>query len=157
LAAPASSAAPSEMLTLPAPAAPAAASSAGAAAPRATTPAALLVAANLARRQGRTGEARELYRVIVERHPAAREAPVARLALAKLLAPATPAAALAEFEALATSGGALRAEGLWGQAECARRLGRAAVERRALEALLREYPASAYADAARERIAHGGR
>ncbi|MBN2195182.1 MAG: hypothetical protein JW751_20360 [Polyangiaceae bacterium] len=124
---------------------------------RRTSPAELLAAANLARREGRSGDAQRLYRTIVDGHAASREAPVARLALAKLLAGSAPGAALAHFEVLAASGGGLRAEALWGQAECARRLGRVAMERQALDALVHEFPTSAYAEVARGRIADGGR
>jgi len=111
----------------------------------------LFAAANLARRQGRSHEALRIYERIVRQHPGAREAPLARLTLAKLLSSSAPHRALAHFQTLARSGGPLRAEALWGTAECARRLGRRAVEKRALDSLLREYPASAYAEAARGR------
>jgi hypothetical protein len=116
------------------------------------SPAELLSRANLARRNGRAAEARRLYGSLVSSHPGAREAPLAHLALGKLLESAEPAQAMNHFNALAQGGGGLRAEGLWGQAECARRLGRQAAEARALEALVREFPASPYAEAARGRL-----
>jgi Tfp pilus assembly protein PilF len=121
----------------------------------ATSTAELLARANLARRQGRSGEALALYRTIVTGQPRSREAPLAHLALGKLLESAEPALALFHYGALGSGGGPLRAEGLWGQAECARRLGRKALEAQALEALVREFPASPYAEAARGRVPNG--
>jgi hypothetical protein len=123
----------------------------------APSPAALLARANLARREGRATDAQKLYRSIVTAHPGAREAPLAHLALGKLLEGSQPNAALSHYGALAAAGGALRAEGLWGQAVCARRLERKPAEKQALEALVREFPASPYADAARGRMRDASR
>jgi len=119
------------------------------------TPAELLARANLARREGRGSEARSLYRSLVTAYPRAREAPLAHLALAKLLEAAEPALAFTHYGALTVGGGGLRAEGLWGQAECARKLRRTSAESQALDALVREFPASPYAEAARGRLRDG--
>lgn len=115
-------------------------------------PAELLARANLARREGRSAEARGLYRSLVAAYPKAREAPLAHLALAKLLETTEPALAFTHYGAAAAGSGGLRAEGLWGQAECARKLRRPSAESRALDALVRDFPASPYAEAARGRM-----
>lgn len=107
--------------------------------------------ANSLRRAGRTSEAAALYQLIVDAHPDSREAPPARLALAKMLRGKAPARALAHFRVLAEQGDALRPEALWGIAESARSLGLDAVEAQALSDLLREFPDSPYADAARRQ------
>jgi hypothetical protein len=114
----------------------------------------LFARANSLRRQGRTSEAAALYELVLDDHPGSREAPPARLALAKILRAKAPARALAHFRALARQGGALRPEALWGMAEAARTLGNDSVEARALSDLLREFPDSPYADAARSRALH---
>jgi hypothetical protein len=115
----------------------------------------LLARANLARREGRTDEARRSYESIVGAHPRSREAPLAHLALGKLYESGQPALALTHFSVLADGGGGLRAEGLWGKAECARRLGRQAAEQQALRTLVQQFPASSYAAAARGRVLDG--
>jgi TolA-binding protein len=112
----------------------------------------LLSQANLARREGRTDEARRSYQSIVRGHPRSREAPLAHLALGKMLEESDPKLALVHFRALAKGGGGLRAEGLWGLAECSRRLQRHEAEQEALRALVRDFPASSYAEAARGRV-----
>lgn len=111
----------------------------------------LFARANALRRQGRATDAAALYQLVLDEHPESREAAPARLALAKLLRSSSPARALAHFSALAGQGGALRPEALWGMAEAARSLGNEAMEARALSELLREFPDSPYADAARRR------
>lgn len=114
----------------------------------------LFAKANLLRRQGETAQAVALYRMLVQEFPSAQEVPLARLALAKLLMASSPSDAMANFKLLAQSSPALRAEGLWGMAQAARRLGQAATERHALELLLKEFPDTPYADVARQRLAN---
>jgi hypothetical protein len=116
------------------------------------TPAALFARANSLRRGGRSSEALGLYQTILDKFPSAREAPPARLALAKLLEGSNPTQALAHYRLLAQRKGTLRAEGLWGLAETARNLGQSALEQRTLSELVREFPNSPYAAVARERM-----
>ncbi|HET9958750.1 MAG TPA: tetratricopeptide repeat protein [Polyangiaceae bacterium] len=115
----------------------------------------LFARANLLRREGRGADAADLYRQLLERYPRSREAGPARLALAKYLHAKDPARALIEYRALASSGGALRAEALWGISESAERVGERALADRALNDLVREFPDSPYAEVARARISHG--
>ena len=117
----------------------------------------LFANANLLRRQGNNDEAARLYQRLVSEYSQSREAAPARLALGKLLRAKDPARALVQFRALAEQRGALRPEALWGIAEASRSLGQGAVESRALEDLVREFPDSPYAEAARARIADAPR
>jgi hypothetical protein len=112
----------------------------------------LLARANLLRRQGQNAAAISLYRAIVDGYPTAREVPLARLALAKLMATSNPAQALVQYQLLAKTNSTLRAEALWGVAQFARQLGRRAEEKRALADLTIEFPDSPYAEVARERL-----
>jgi hypothetical protein len=112
----------------------------------------LLSKANLARREGRTAEARRAYQALVRAHPKSREAPLAHLALGKMLEESEPALAVFHYRALVTRDTGLRAEGLWGLAECSRKLGRDQAEQEALRKLVAEFPASPYAAAARGRV-----
>jgi hypothetical protein len=130
-------------------------SAAGADRSEEATPAALFTRANTLRRVGQNSEALGLYQAIIDKFPSAPEAPLSRLALAKLLAGSNPARALVHYQVLASHTGPLRAEGLWGVAEAARLLGQTAVEQRALGELIREFPSSPYAVVARERIQNG--
>jgi hypothetical protein len=114
----------------------------------------LFARANLLRREGHGREALTLYQTVVDRYPSAREAPPSLLALAKILEPSRPARALGHYQALAASSSVLRAEALWGVAETARRLAEGELERRALTELVRQFPNSAYAEAARGRLSH---
>jgi len=115
----------------------------------------LFARANLLRRQGRGAEAAELYRLLLELHPNSREGGPTRLALAKYLQAKQPAQALALYRAVARSGGALRAEALWGISETASTLGERALSEQALADLIREFPDSPYAEVARTRTTHG--
>lgn len=117
----------------------------------------LFAKANLLRRQGGDDEAVRLYQRLVTEYPRSRETAPARLALGKLLREKEPARALLQFRALAEQRGPLRPEALWGIAEASRSLGQVGAESRALEDLVREFPNSPYADAARARIADGAR
>ncbi len=121
---------------------------------RPTSAPGLFAQANSLRRQGRVREAAELYEILVEAYPSSREVAPARLALAKHLQQTSqPERALAQFRALATTGGALRAEALWGLSEVALALDRRSVSEQALADLLREFPDSPYAEVARTRAA----
>jgi outer membrane protein assembly factor BamD (BamD/ComL family) len=111
--------------------------------------------ANLLRRQGRMSDACARYRTLLANHPSAREAPPARMALAKLLAGSRPAEALEHYRRVAAQPGPLQAEALWGVVETARRLGQSAAEESALSRLVERYPNSPYAEAARTRGADG--
>ncbi|HET9930008.1 MAG TPA: tetratricopeptide repeat protein, partial [Polyangiaceae bacterium] len=117
----------------------------------------LFANANLLRRQGNNDEAARMYQQLISEYSQSREAAPARLALGKLLRGRDPARALVQFRVLAEQRGALRPEALWGMAEASRSLGQSAVESRALDDLVREFPDSPYADAARARIADGAR
>ncbi|HYQ42464.1 MAG TPA: tetratricopeptide repeat protein [Polyangiaceae bacterium] len=114
----------------------------------------LFTRANLLRRQGRAGEAAVLYELLLDLYPSAREVGPTRLALAKFLQTKQPERALAQYRALASGGGALRAEALWGISEIATNLGDRSVAKQALGDLLREFPDSPYAEVARARALH---
>lgn len=113
--------------------------------------------ANAARRAGREQDAVALYQRLLFTDPLAREAPPARLALAKLLRGQSPAAALTHFETLARATTPLRAEALWGIAGCAQALGQTSKEKQALSDLIREFPTSPYASTARARLGDASR
>ena len=117
----------------------------------------LFARANRLRRQGRAAEAARLYEHLLEQYPASREVGPTRLALGKYLQPRQPERALAQFQALASGGGALRAEALWGISETATSRGERSVAQQALADLLREFPDSPYAEVARERATHDRR
>jgi hypothetical protein len=115
----------------------------------------LFARANLLRRQGRNVEAAQLYQLLLEVYPSSREGGPTRLALAKYFQAKQPEQALALYRAVARSGGALRAEALWGISETATALGQRALSEQALADLLREFPDSPYAEVARTRATHG--
>jgi len=115
----------------------------------------LFARANLLRRQGRGGEAAVLYELLLDLYPTSREVGPTRLALAKYLQAKQPERALAQYRAVAGSGGALRAEALWGISEVASGVGQRSVAEQALADLLREFPDSPYAEVARTRTSHG--
>jgi len=109
----------------------------------------------LNRRQGHGAEAASLYQLLLERYPSSREDGLARLALAKYYQAKQPEQALTQFRAVAGSGGALRAEALWGISEVATSLGQRSLAEQALADLIREFPDSPYAEVARTRTTHG--
>lgn len=117
----------------------------------------LFIRANRLRRQGRAGEAAVLYEFLLDQYPSAREVGPTRLALGKYLQAKQPERALAQYRALASAGGPLRAEALWGISELASARGDRAVASQALADLLREFPDSPYAEVARERATHDRR
>ncbi|MGH7436313.1 MAG: hypothetical protein ACRENE_11630, partial [Polyangiaceae bacterium] len=83
------------------------------------------------------------------------EATAAHLSLGMLLLQGGQAgAALDELRWYRLGGaGAMVPEALWGESQALHDLGRSAEERSVLEELLRGYPASAFAAAARRRLA----
>ncbi|HKO52188.1 MAG TPA: tetratricopeptide repeat protein [Polyangiaceae bacterium] len=115
----------------------------------------LFARANLLRRQGRGIEAAGLYQLLLERHPNSREVAPTRLALAKYFQTKQPDQALAQYRAVASGGGPLRAEALWGISESATSLGQRSLATQALGDLIREFPDSPYAEVARARTTHG--
>jgi TolA-binding protein len=116
---------------------------------------ALFEQANRKRLEGDTAGAVMLYRSLTQRHPGSAEAHLAQLSLGKLLLSSNSAgAALEHFRHAAASGGALAAEGIWGEANALRALGRTSEERAVLERLLVLHPNGAYASAARKRLGH---
>jgi TolA-binding protein len=117
----------------------------------------LFARANLLRRRGEGVEAASLYQLLLDLYPSSREVGPTRLALGKYFQAKQPERALAQYRAAARSGGALRAEALWGISEVASSSGERALAEQALTDLLREYPDSPYAEVARSRAAHGVR
>jgi tetratricopeptide (TPR) repeat protein len=115
----------------------------------------LFARANLLRRQGRSAEAAGLYQQLLELYPNSREGGPTRLALAKYFQARQPEQALVQYRAVASSGGALRAEALWGISEVATTLGQHALAEQARADLIREFPDSPYAEVARTRTKHG--
>ncbi|HET7543413.1 MAG TPA: tetratricopeptide repeat protein [Polyangiaceae bacterium] len=117
----------------------------------------LFARANLFRRQGRAAEAAVLYQLLLDLYPSAREVGPSRLALGKHLQAQQPERALAQYRAVASAGGALRAEALWGISEVATTQGDHALAQQALAELAREFPDSPYAEVARARASHDSR
>jgi hypothetical protein len=112
----------------------------------------LFAEANRCRRQGESERARALYRRIIDVSSKSREAMLSRLALAKMEEVTRPQVALQLYRALAKQVSEVRPEALWGTAEVARRLGQSRAERTALETLLHDFPNTAYAKAAQQRL-----
>lgn len=140
----------------PTPAQPAPASAgSSAASPQRTTAASLFRDAGGARRAGDFARARALYIELEQRFPGSSEARVSRVSLGKLyLSSGNPRDAEVAFAQYLRSGaGDLRAEALVGRADALEALGRIGEERSVRQELLRRFPASVYANRARERIA----
>jgi TolA-binding protein len=118
------------------------------------TPAGLFRRAGAARRTGALAEAATLYLDLQARFPAAEEAHVSHVSLGKLLlSMGRPQEAEIHFAIYLTGGGGpLAAEAAFGRAQGFERMGRPHEEREAWLGLLRDYPASIYASAARKRI-----
>ncbi len=113
--------------------------------------AALFAVANQARREGRSAAAIEAYERLQLEFPSSAEAKHADLTLAELyLQGGQPSAALSRFQLYRT--GPLSAEARWGEARALRQLGQTEAERAALQRVVTEFPSSAYADAARQRL-----
>jgi TolA-binding protein len=96
-----------------------------------------------------------LLRQLEHRFPMSSEAAAGHLSLGMLLLQGgQPAAALGELRSYRTQGaGAMVPEALWGESQALRELGRSDEERSTLQNLLGGYPTSAYAAAARKRLA----
>jgi TolA-binding protein len=119
-------------------------------APLPATPRELFVRANEARREGAREAALALYEELIARYPTSVEAEDARLLVGNLrLSQRAASAALGEFERYGS--GALTPEALWGKARALRSL-QSPDERAVLERIVREYPQSPYANAARQRL-----
>jgi TolA-binding protein len=119
------------------------------------TPADLFKEAGAARRGGDLARARALYVELERQFPGSNEARVSRVSLGKLFLSAGSARdAEAAFAQYLRSGAAdLREEALVGRADALMALGRSSEERSVRRELVRRYPASVYANRARERIA----
>ena len=117
----------------------------------------LFAAANAARREREPAAAVRGYRELLRAHPRSDEAHVARVALGRLLLDRLGDArgALREFDGYLQDPRRLplREDALIGKALALQRLGRVRDEHSAWKALLAAYPASAYADRARTRVA----
>jgi TolA-binding protein len=132
---------------------------AGSASPRPPpepTAAELFTQANETRRQGSAAEAARLYRQLLQRHPATREAAASRVALGRLLLDrlGDAAGALSLFDQYLASngGGTLAEEAALGRAVALMKLGRTADERAAWMTFLERYPHSIHAERARGRL-----
>jgi len=111
-------------------------------------------AANDARREGKATQAISTYQRLQQQYPGSLEARASRVSLGGLLLRnGSPSVALAQFDAyLATDGGQLSAEALFGRAQALRALGRSADEVQNLRRLVANYPDSAYATHAKRRL-----
>jgi TolA-binding protein len=121
----------------------------------AMTAAELFAAAARARTNGETTKAIELYAALEHQYPTTPEARQSHVAIAMLyLRSGSSAAALDHFRTYlsANPDGALASDALWGQAEALSKLGRTDEARHTCEILLKRYPDSAYAEAARTKI-----
>lgn len=124
--------------------------------PRAESIAALLARARAARGRRAWADAAAAYERVIARYGSTPSAWTARVALGLLLLRhlGRPAPALRRFNEylLARPRGGLAPEAAFGRARALRRLGRARLEREALRAFLRRYPAAAQASLARARL-----
>jgi TolA-binding protein len=111
--------------------------------------------ANRARREARSELALSLYRHLQQQYPTSAEALSAEMALGMLELKANRAEpALRHFSAYLTRSpqGGLAPEALWGQAQALSGLGRSAAAAESLRLLLKRFPGSAYASAARAKL-----
>jgi TolA-binding protein len=110
----------------------------------------LFAQANALRRQGDSAGAIALYEQLRSQYPSSAEAEDAQVLLGNLLLGQSSArSALQKFEGYGS--GALTLEALWGKAQALRTLG-SPEEQGVLQTLLRDYPSSPYAAAARKRL-----
>jgi TolA-binding protein len=119
------------------------------------TAASLFAAANAARREGDLRRAVAAYEALRTAFPDSAEARVSAISRGDLLLRLEePARALRAFDAYLSQGGggSLREEALFGRARCARKLGDAAAEQSSWARLVQEFPSSAYAPVARQRL-----
>jgi TolA-binding protein len=116
--------------------------------------AAMLRAANDARRGGDAAEAMALYAKLQRRFPSSPEAELSSVPFGEmLLADHQPGSALEQFGRPAGAlGGNLRPEVLYGRARALAALGDQAGERRAWRELLDEFPKCPYVETARRRL-----
>lgn len=116
--------------------------------------------ANQARREGKTAEAVRLYRALQERFSGSSEELVSRVTLGRLLLDrlGDSRGALVQFNSYLASpgGGVLREEAMVGRALSLGRLGRAAEERAAWQALLDGFPKSTQRKRAQARLVELG-
>jgi TolA-binding protein len=133
------------------------------AAPAAVEPASaseLFSRANQARRDGKVTEAVRLYRALQERFSGSSEELVSRVTLGRLLLDrlGDSRGALVQFNSYLASpgGGVLREEAMVGRALCLGRMGRAAEERAAWQALLDGFPKSTQRKRAQARLVELG-
>ena len=117
---------------------------------RRATAAELFAGANLARREGQVERAVQLYEQLIQAYPESMEAADAHTVLGKLELERAPASAVWQFRQSRERGST--AEALWGEAESLRRMA-SPEERAVLERIVREFPNSPYAPAARARLA----
>jgi TolA-binding protein len=114
------------------------------------SPRELFTRASAARRSGDIEAAIGMYEELCAKYPSSVEAEDARLVLGNLrLEQRSPRAALSQFENYGS--GALSLEAMWGKAQALRKL-ESPEERTVLEALVRDYPSSPYAAAAKKRL-----
>ena len=110
----------------------------------------LFARANQARRKGDIEDAITLYERLGQEYPRSIEAQDAKILRGNLLlSQRLPRAALRQFEDYHS--GALSLEALWGRAQALRKL-ESPDELAVLVELVRDYPASPYAEAARKRL-----
>jgi TolA-binding protein len=116
----------------------------------------LFAAANRARVSGDAQQAIRLSRQLVAQFPDSSEAFTTHLSLGMLyLQEGQAGPALEEFRTYRKLGApGTSAEPLWGESQALRQLGRVEEERATLAELLASYPQSAYASAARKRLAN---
>jgi len=118
-------------------------------------PGALLQQAQVARAEGRNGEAVQLYRRLQRLHPESPEARTSLVSLGELELSklSRPAVALRAFQRYLDSGDqSLAREALYGKIRALAALGRRPEERHAIEAYLRLYPSGLQSDALRRRL-----
>jgi ferric-dicitrate binding protein FerR (iron transport regulator) len=128
----------------------------GAPAPSASAESAgeLLSRAREQRASGSMKDAAKAYRRLIGEHPGSAEAHTARVALGQLelSSLSNAAAALAQFTEYLRRGGPLEQEARYGQVRALAALGRAAEERRAIEAFLAKYPKAMQSAALKDRL-----
>ncbi|MGC4087242.1 MAG: tetratricopeptide repeat protein [Polyangiaceae bacterium] len=115
----------------------------------------LFAQANRARREGEPARAAALYRRLTAEFSRTKEALAAEVPLALLeLKAGRNSAALRHFDAYSRRApqGELGSEALWGRAQAEFGLGQGDAARQSLELLLKRYPNSAYASAARAKL-----
>ena len=110
--------------------------------------------ANAARHAGSLSAATSLYTKLQERFPDSEEARVSHVSLGRLLLESgRPLEAERQFSSYLGASGRELAEEAWvGRAESLARLGRNVDERRSWLKLLQEFPASVYAERAKQRV-----